>query len=415
MDLNFYIKGNGLDVSERSIIKNCKHFPKTPDNFYTLKSAGKRESFDFIYSKDLINKTKFYRILLKEWFYACKVGGKIIIVLRDNNILDFKDLKQEVMLLIGDKSKILQEKYDLSNLKGFLIIEKTHPILEKGDSMDKWTFGILTNGTRDSLVDKEIESILKMKIQYTEIIICGDYKNENKYKIKRVDFIKPEIGWITKKKNLICEIAKYENIVINHDRFVFDDEWYEGMKKYGNYFEVLCCKIKTTNDRRVDDWTTYGTDFAQVPLIGHQGLLEYNDWDKNIHIDGGLYILKKSILKKASWDNKLFWGQNEDVILSRDFSLSGIVPRLNPFSCCITYTSRPKWLKFKFNSKKLGKLEGEPLFRKIMFFLKKNLIKKHSSFLRDLSKLLKKHYVEKDILEIKTAHEKYVKKQKNKN
>ena len=38
---------------------------------------------------------------------------------------------------------------------------------------------------------------------------------------------KDDLGWITRKKNLIAETAKFENLAIVHDRIFFETDWYE--------------------------------------------------------------------------------------------------------------------------------------------------------------------------------------------
>jgi len=65
---------------------------------------------DFIYSKDLINKTKiFFKILIKEWMNFIKVGGKIIIDFKENKILSFEELKKEILLFKQRKARIVLE------------------------------------------------------------------------------------------------------------------------------------------------------------------------------------------------------------------------------------------------------------------------------------------------------------------
>src|SRR3989344_5696967 len=96
-----YIKGNGFDVSRESSLSSenkIKHVFIEPDNLYSLRNFANFESLDFIYSKNLINETKFYKILLKEWFNICKVGGHIIIEMVPNKILTFSDLIDECNL-----------------------------------------------------------------------------------------------------------------------------------------------------------------------------------------------------------------------------------------------------------------------------------------------------------------------------
>jgi len=388
MEIGRYLKGQGIDVSKTQQIEKAKHFFKEPDNFYSLKDFAKPETFDFVYSKNTLNNTKFYRILIKEWFYACKVKGKIIIEIIPNSILNFSQMLNEIETLLVGKIKILERDYDPALKKGFVVIEKTLPSLEKKDSIDKWTFGILTNGKRDEAAEAEIESILALKIPHCEIIVCGAFRNKNKRKIKHIDF-NPEIAWITKKKNMICEAAKYENIVVTHDRFIFDKDWFNGMKKYGNYFDLLSCVIKNPHGNRAEDWITFGTDLNSKVLTGKHGLLEYRDWDKNGYIDGGLYILKKSSWKKANWNNKLSWGEGEDIDLAKEYYNAGVVARFNPFSLCNTSSIKAKQFLFEFNNRELGRLIGETFSLKLRQALKRSKFRKHYFALRNGTKAFK--------------------------
>ncbi len=353
-NLDKYLIGNGIDVSE-----NSKNYVE-PNNLYSLRSYFKPETLDFIYSKELINKTKFYRILLKEWFYACKKNKYIIIEMSNNELLDFKKLKNECLLVLKNKIKLIYLEENKKENRSILVLKKIKDALVPQDNIKSWTFGIITDGKREEWVDKEIDSIIALNIPHFEIIVCGVYNEKCKKNVKYLKF-NSEIPWICKKKNFICQNSKYENIVLTHDKYLFDKNWYIGMKKYGNYFEVLSCIIKDVNGNRAGDWISYGTDWGNIPKIG---FLNYNDWDKTGYISGGLYILKKSIWKKVKWDNKLLWRQAEDVKLSKDFFYKGILSRFNPYSKCTTLFIKPLDLKsglFKFNNKKLGKCENRPL------------------------------------------------------
>jgi hypothetical protein len=391
MDLNKHASGKGIDVSRIPVIKKAKHYYLEPNNFYSLKKTGKPENFDFVYSKNLVNATKFFKVLIKEWFYACKINGRIIIDIKSNKLLNFNELIKECNLLLGDKIEIIDTFYKTETKEGILVLKKIKPALKRGDSINKWSFGILTNGKRDEWVDKEIKSILDLKIPNLEIIICGNYNNKNNYPIKRIDF-NPEIAWITKKKNMIAEKAKYENIVITHDRYVFDKNWFEGMKRYGNYFEILSCVIRDPNGDRTDEWITFGTDLNAKILQGNQGWLEYRDWDFNSYIDGGLYIIKKSVWERCQWDNSLMWAQREDILLSRDYLNAGFVSRFNPDSSCKTHTIKRKWPIYKFNSQKLGKIQGQKFSHRMLYIFKKYILKKHYFVIRDCYYVLKEYY-----------------------
>ena len=81
-----------------------------------------------------------------------------------------------------------------------------------------FTFGIITNNAN---INPIISSIEKLKIPNYEIIIVCNKNNYTEYEhisenvIPFDESIKP--NWITRKKNLICQKAKYDNIVLLHD------------------------------------------------------------------------------------------------------------------------------------------------------------------------------------------------------
>lgn len=380
MDVEKYFVGKGLNASKINGFPKMKHIYVKPDNFYTLRKNISPESLDFIYSED-INETKFFKILLKEWFYSIKVEGNIIIKIKDNPILGFDKLLEEIGLLLGEKGKIvIAEKRG-----GFVIYKKNKLALEKNDSIDKWSFGILSDGSKQDVLEQQIKSIIALKIPHFEIIICGKYSSKNKRKFLKVIDFPYKLAWITRKKNLIVKNAKYENIVMTHNRFNFDKNWYEGMKRYGNYFEVLMCRILDPRGRRAGDWLTYGRDIRDR-WINDTGLLEYEDWDSNLNINGSFYILKKSSWKKCPWDESRVWGQSDDDWMALDFHEKGLVPRFNKHSTIYTFPEiYGEWhWKYDYDSKKLGKIHCDGFLRYISrkvdhffrIFLKLGLVRK---------------------------------------
>ena len=79
-----------------------------------------------------------------------------------------------------------------------------------------FTFGIITNGNNDFFLSKVIDSIIKEKIPNYEIIVVGNTKLLENIQVVNFDE-KYKINWVTKKKNIITNLAKYENIVYLHD------------------------------------------------------------------------------------------------------------------------------------------------------------------------------------------------------
>jgi len=126
-------------------------------------------------------------------------------------------------------------------------------------------------------------------------------------------------GWITKKKNLITQNAKYENIVFLHDYHMFMPDWYRGFLKFGTDWDVCMNKIENFWGHRFRDWVSWDS-----PTHGKRVLVDYNDntFIKNCYISGSYWVAKKKFMEKYPLDEQYLWGQGEDLEWSfriRDF------------------------------------------------------------------------------------------------
>ncbi|MBN2122167.1 hypothetical protein JW721_03860 [Candidatus Micrarchaeota archaeon] len=357
-DLSF-LHGKGVIAGEGPIMGvDAREFSMEPGNLYTLLGHYEPESLDFVISKNFIFKSKYHRILLKEWMNACRVGGDVVILLENRfggpanspHKKGMRFLLLEIFALFGNSVEVDHE-YSKESGEGMVRIRKKEPALAEGDSVTKWTFGILSNGKRNDEVDRIIEAIISQGIPKVQIIVCGKYENKNGYEIDYLPFSeKDRQGWITRKKNMVMENAKYENVVVVHDRVFPSRGWYAGMKKYGNYFDALSCVlVNEETGKREGDW------IANIPMIA--GHLDYSDWDEKVRINGPLIVLKKSAWKKAPWNEHLFWNEAEDFELGERQNRAGVLLRFNPYSKCTTPGCRFKYMEFEKDTQKLGKLK----------------------------------------------------------
>ncbi len=371
---NIYFQGSGIDLSKEKKLapENAKHINLPRDQFFSLRDHCKPESQDFIYISDIL-ETKFYPLILKEMLISCKREGFLIVEAKNSAVISFPEFVKEAKLLMQDKAGLRKEDHH----EKVLVFQKTKSLLEQGDSISKFTFGIISNGKRNEQIDQQIEAIKQFKIPEYEIIVCGLYKETKDKKINYIFFDAYDKGWITAQKNLILENAKYENVVVMHDRILPQKDFYQGLKKYGNYFEILSCKITNQQGERCGDWITHGNPLDKPPRIG---LLEYKDWDKDIWLDGAFYIMKKSVWRQVQWNEALFWNQAEDMKLAQGWKEKGFIPRYNPFSSCLTLSWRHgQFPKYQFDEKKLGKRDVAFIpstKEKAKFYIKKALGKK---------------------------------------
>ena len=190
-----------------------------------------------------------------------------------------------------------------------------------------FTFGVVTGGDV-SWINRLIDSVEKQNIPNYEIIIVGG-NPINRKNVVHVPFDENQTKkmWITRKKNLITENAKYENIVYLHDYIRLEDGWYEGFLKFGDDFKVCMNKIKNKDGNRFRDWVLWHVDLyksigdeillSDIKEIISKGelILPYDikHLSKYQYISGAYWVAKKNVMEEFMLDERRVWGQGEDV------------------------------------------------------------------------------------------------------
>jgi len=206
-----------------------------------------------------------------------------------------------------------------------------------------FTFGIITRGYpgtgwRDIILCM-VDSIRRQGIPNYEIIIVGGPSiREGRYSdilhikpdIKHFPFDEDKIinrsaleipyvwgkdeasgglapAWTSRKKNIITENAKYENIVFLHDYICLTEGWYQGFLKFGNDWDVCMTKIKNIFGERFRDWVSW-----DCPIYGKRNLIPYDDNRpevvKHTFIAGGYWVAKKYVMEKEPINENIFIG-----------------------------------------------------------------------------------------------------------
>jgi len=182
-----------------------------------------------------------------------------------------------------------------------------------------FTFGICVTKENKNLHPIIINKIKIQKIPNKQIIFIGDIYDDyaaiedvDEY-IKFDENYKP--GWITKKKNLITQHAKFENIVFMHDYIVLEKNWYEGFLKFGNDFHVCMNCVNNLDNKRNVDWLIY---YQDLQLPNAEQLLPYDkEFSKMMYIPGFYWVAKKNLMQEFPLNENLIWGEAEDVEWSK--------------------------------------------------------------------------------------------------
>jgi hypothetical protein len=183
-----------------------------------------------------------------------------------------------------------------------------------------FSFGIITGGGKENFINEIIDSIERESIPHYEIIIIGscNIKRLNTTVFAFDESIKP--NWITRKKNLITYYTKFENIVYMHDFIKLNAGWYAGHSLAGNDFYVRMDKIINFDGTRFRDWCIWPHNGNFMDgLIGRECLIPYylTHLSKYQYISGSYWVAKKKVMMQYPLDERLSWGEGEDVLWSK--------------------------------------------------------------------------------------------------
>jgi hypothetical protein len=213
-----------------------------------------------------------------------------------------------------------------------------------------FTFGIITAGGQDETLRAVIDSIRRQNIPLThyEIIIVGHTKHSGQDIINIPFNEQQKPAWITRKKNLIAQQAKFQNIVLLHDYVALTDNWYIGFNAHGDDFAICITKIQTNAGQRFRDYTVFGegmpSPFNVRSLIPYPTTAptEPPRAQQLSYVSGTYYIIKKYIALKYPLDERLSWCQCEDLDLSMRLRDKGIYPTCNPHSTVTLLKDKPQ-------------------------------------------------------------------------
>lgn len=186
-----------------------------------------------------------------------------------------------------------------------------------------FTFGIITQSSNqhNPYILEVVQSIHDLKIPEYEVIIIGNQPDHYHHLVKQIPFDDNQKSkWITRKKNLITQHARYPNVVYMHDYLKFSPDWYEGFKKFGDKFQICMNKIINYGNIRYRDWVLWiepevinalkavGADPRDCMLPYEE--TELQRWQ---YINGSFWVAKKSVMEKFPLNESLSWGDGEDV------------------------------------------------------------------------------------------------------
>jgi hypothetical protein len=282
----------------------------------------------------LLQTTPNPRLLIKFLDSLLAIEGEYEIILVESQahsgfFRSIQQIKYEFSVATNGRYYLTKSESKDGTLK--LKYIKKSPTLLINDSIDKWSFGIVSGGQNNSWVIDLINSIIEQKIPDYEILLCGPspypYKEDEPRQLRILSdhLINNDIrAPIAFKKNKIIKEALNNNICILHDRYILPQEWFLNFKKFGNYFDVLCLKNLSIEGNRFSvDWMKFYFPLNSRFKINRA--LNYDQWHFEAIIPGGAMVLKKNLVEDYLFDERLFWDELEDMQISKMAYLNGVL------------------------------------------------------------------------------------------
>lgn len=291
------------------------------------------ETVTRIRTKGVFETCDFLRQTLKIIDYLLAVDGELIIEFYRASfdiggypLRPLNYLMNEISICFKDRFKVYK-KVNADNVD-YISLKKIRNALPEGDDIRKWSFGIVSDGRKNDRVLNIIDQINAFNIPEFEIFICGP--SPDTILPKEVIILDDKDLYfdvripISQKKNRIIGAAKFNNLMILHDRISFSKNWYEKICRFGNYFDQLCCSIfdEDTKSIHINDWLSNFNDNNQF-RVSKVTKLKHNEWNKHIYVDGGVMVIKKHIIINNKLNPNLHWGEMEDVNLSEKLYIDG--------------------------------------------------------------------------------------------
>jgi hypothetical protein len=189
----------------------------------------------------------------------------------------------------------------------------------------KITFGIITTRYTCGNIQRIIDSIYNQNMpkESYEIIIIGECDVKENDNIKVVPFDESQKSmWITRKKNIITNLANNDIIVYMHDYLSLSDDWYNKFLEFGIDWDICMNVIKNPDGSRILDWMglpddrIYGNVVLPYEYVGSSGM----------YVPGYFWIAKKQLMLEYPLNDDFSWGEGEDIEWSKRV-IGGFPPR----------------------------------------------------------------------------------------
>ncbi|MDD2944147.1 MAG: glycosyltransferase, partial [bacterium] len=119
-----------------------------------------------------------------------------------------------------------------------------------------YSFCIITNGAKPDKLRQTISSIIAQKMPSSEILVAGilpsEISPENLTYIPMKDAA--DNGRLGDMRNAMCRQARFDHLIVADDDMIFHEDFYPGLLKFGEDYDLLSPRILNCDGSRYWDW-----------------------------------------------------------------------------------------------------------------------------------------------------------------
>lgn len=283
-----------------------------------------------------------FEIVIDELIRLLGARGRLVVRFRETEDLSVVNLKRA----IGRRLNLTAEVHRQWCVDGEYTVVFSIERKCLDDYQDRrWTFAVLTQGDKPEMVVRFLQSIRTLDPTHKhEILVWGPmHAAYAPFGVRASDRqYRSDVAEISRKKNDIADAASHANLLIAHDRYALNDDFFKGFDTFGYDFDL--CAIP----QRYEDGHAFPSYCA---LPGHKLVRAATTIDCHAantlwplqYVNGGLIVAKTQTLRRIRFNDLLFWCEAEDVEVARQFREHGLPPRVNRWSSATTYGVDRAW------------------------------------------------------------------------
>ena len=267
-----------------------------------------------------------WKIILDEAFRSVKSKGTVKFKVREYKGSDLRDL----LIFLGANSPERDCQLISFEKVGIFLYEFAVEVTRKIEIRESWSVCYITGGNSLEQINKTARNLVNC--EDIEILVAGPKSISTKIEknIKYIEFVdEGRSARIALKKNVLASHARGSNLLLLHDRYLVDTNFFEAFAKFGYDYGVVAPKQFFAESQKVYP----GMLTFEGPLIKR---VENDFIDEKMWVNGGCIVVKKDIFEEISLNTFLSWGEAEDIEWAQRLLLSGVTPRISHEATLLT-------------------------------------------------------------------------------